>query len=747
MTVDTSNCEQEPIHIPGFIQPHGMLFVLDEPQLAILQASDNTLPHFGKSASELLGVPLSEILDTASLGLLNEALAGGQIGSSALHVFSTMVGNEEFHGLAHRFDGLLILELERAVRDGVVSFQNLYSLVSGAVSRLERAPNVSELCHLAVREMRQLTRLDKVMIYLFDEDYVGTVVAEDRAPDMDAYLGLRFPASDIPPQARALYLLNKLRLISDVHATPVVITPTSNPRTGRSLGLSYSMLRSVSPIHIEYLKNMGVGASMSVSIVRNGKLAGLFACHHRGAKYLSHEVRTACEFLGQVLALQLDARERDAAREQKLRLLNINAELLAGMTQTKNYADGLAAREAELLELAGATGAAIRLENRCILLGKTPEKAQVDQIAEWFGAQHQGAVAIVATSSLPAQLPSAAAFSDKACGVLAISTSQVQGNSILWFRPEVVQTIHWAGNPNKPVETGSGRLHPRQSFEVWKEAVHLQSAPWDEAEVEAATQLRAAIVGIVLRQAEERALLSTELMRSNQELEAFSYSVSHDLRAPFRHILGFANMLEKRAGPALDATSCRYLSTICESANYAGTLVDNLLAFSRMGRSELRLSTVDMARLFEEMRSGLASEIGERQIKWQIESLPIVHGDLAMLRLVVQNLLSNAVKYTSGREIATICVTCREEAHEWVFEVRDNGIGFDMSYAGKLFGVFQRLHRAEEFEGIGIGLANTRRIVARHGGRTWGEGVIDGGATFGFSLPKTPLRRQVGEKL
>jgi light-regulated signal transduction histidine kinase (bacteriophytochrome) len=745
MAVDITTCDREPIHIPGFIQPHGMLLALCESDLTILQASDNTALHLGRAASELLGATLAQVLGEARVQLLGHALSQGQVGAAPLHVFSARLGGEEFHALAHRHDGILILELERAVEAGAVSFQNLYSLVSAAVSNLEGAPDAGELCRRAVREVRQLAGLDKVMVYLFDEEFNGTVVAEDRAEHLDAYLGLRFPASDIPRQARDLYLRNRLRLISDVHSVPVPIIPTPNPQTGRSLDLSYSMLRSVSPIHIEYLKNMGVGASMSVSIIQDGRLAGLIACHHSGPKYLPFEVRAACEFLGQVLALQLSARERTQDREQMLRLSAINSRLLEGMAGADDYISGLAARKDELLELASAHGVAICTESDSVLLGETPAEAQVNEVVAWLAQQGRE---VLATDSLSQEHPAAGEFSDRASGVLAISVSEVHHNFIVWFRPEAVQSVSWAGNPNKPVEEGEpgGRLHPRHSFEVWKETVRARSLLWRDFEVEAARELRAAIVGIVLRQAEQRAQLSTELERSNQELEAFSYSVSHDLRAPFRHILGFSNMLEKRLGDGLDATNRRYLNTIVESATYAGTLVDNLLAFSRMGRAEMRLGTIDMAQLVKETRRELEGEWSGRAVEWRVGPLPTVRGDVAMLRLAVQNLLSNAVKYTRGREQAVIEVDSWSEAREQVFRVRDNGVGFDMAYSNKLFGVFQRLHRAEEFEGTGIGLANTRRIVLRHGGRTWAEGVPGEGASFYFSLPDTPLAPQAGER-
>ncbi|HEV8201180.1 MAG TPA: ATP-binding protein [Candidatus Polarisedimenticolia bacterium] len=228
-----------------------------------------------------------------------------------------------------------------------------------------------------------------------------------------------------------------------------------------------------------------------------------------------------------------------------------------------------------------------------------------------------------------------------------------------------------------------------------------------------------------------------EAQAANRELEAFAYSVSHDLRAPLRHIGGFVDLLERHARAALDDTGRRHLGRIADAARRMGNLIDDLLSFSRMGRTELRRAEVDLAALVEEVRREVTTGIPDRRITFDIGPLPAVHGDPAMLRVVLTNLLSNAVKYTAPRAEARIEIRALQAAGETTILVRDNGVGFDPRYASRLFGVFQRLHRQEEFEGTGIGLANVQRIVARHGGRTWAEAAPDRGATFHFTLPES----------
>jgi light-regulated signal transduction histidine kinase (bacteriophytochrome) len=734
--LDTRTCDQEPIHIPRSIQPHGVLLAVRAGDWQIAVASANLSELTGRPLEECLNRPLASVLGGACAALVQQATEAGMLSHHVCALgnfdFDSATGPQRLSLLAHRMNNLVVLEMEPAL--GEASFATLHMLVQGVVVELGRSESVEQLAQIAASELRRLTQFDRVLIYRFDEQWNGLVVAEDRNDELPSYLDLRFPASDIPRQARELYRLNRLRLIADANYQPVPLVPPQLPENNQPLDLSHATLRSVSPIHLQYMRNMETMCSMSISILRDDQLWGLISCHNRQPRHVSFQVRTACDYLGQVLSLQLASREHAAEFRQRIELKSLQSELLQHMAADDDFVTALSSQSKNLLRYVRATGAAILFENRCVLMGRTPTEAQVRGLAQWLSETHSDD--LFQTDCLSQAYAPAAEYVSIASGLIAMSISKRHANYVLWFRPEVVQTVKWGGDPRKPVETDGRQLNPRRSFETWKEAVRTHSLPFDSVEVEAAVELRNAIVGIVLHKAEELGELMDELQRSNKELEAFSYSVSHDLRAPFRHIVGYAQLLREQAESRLGSEERRFLDMITESAQFAGALVDDLLAYSRVGRLTYQMQGVDQGQLLQDvLRESVVVEDPGR-VRWSIAPLPCTTCDPIMLRLVWENLISNALKYSRSRAVAEIEVGVVDESDQFVFHVRDNGVGFDMAYAGKLFGVFQRLHRMEDFEGTGIGLANVRRIIARHGGRTWAEGQPEVGATFYFTLPK-----------
>lgn len=734
--VDLAECDREPIQIPGCIQPHGALIAARLADSELLHVSANVETFLGCPPESMLGEPLFSALPPAITHPLQSALRDGRLTDRPSLVadrLQTLRG--ECSLLAHQHADLLFVEFELRDPSAAPDPNDLFSLLAQYADRLGQAAEQRELLQAAAEEVRRLTAFDRVLVYQFDADQHGTVLAEVRNERLPSYLNQRFPGSDIPQQARELYRTNRLRLIptADYQAVPVV--PTLRPDTGQPLDLSYAALRSVSPVHLEYMRNMRTAASFSTSILVDGRLWGLIACHHVEPKGVLFPVRAACDVLTQMLSWQLAARERMAQLASTARRKSLHTDLLTHLGERADWRAALQELPRPLLDLTDAQGVALVEAGEVWQAGVTPKPEQTLGLAAWLD-ESSGAEPFV-SDSLAAVYPPAADYAPSGSGLLSLELSQFRRSRVLWFRPELVQTVAWAGDPRTSERPGpeTGRIHPRQSFAAWQEMVRGRSAPWEPGAIEAAVEFRAAVVAVILRRAEELAALTSDLQRANRELEAFSYTVSHDLRAPFRHITGYSQLLKEREAERLSETGRHYLQSVVESAEYAGRLVDYLLSFAQVGRTALRYAWLDLRGLVDDTVRELGTEIGDRRVEWRIGLLPKVWADPILMKLVLQNLLSNALKFTQRQEVAQIGVQCATAADQHVFSVSDNGVGFDMRYVDKLFGMFQRLHRMEEFEGTGVGLAHVRRILERHGGRTWAESKPGVGATFYFSLP------------
>jgi light-regulated signal transduction histidine kinase (bacteriophytochrome) len=738
-SVDLSTCAKEPIHIPGSIQPHGLLLGLDEDaDLPVVVCSRNTGQHLGMEPDDLLGKGLADVLDEQSVATVRESLALEDPATANPLRLAPASGDAAFDGILHRTGGLAVLELERARHAETVPFKDFYHLVRRSLNRLQRADTLEELYRQGARAVRAITGFERVMIYRFDEDWNGAVVAEELEEGLYPYLGLHWPSTDIPSQARELYRRNWLRLIANSDYEPVPLVPGENPKTGKPLDLSDSVLRSVSPVHIQYLKNMGVRSSMSISLIQGGQLWGLIACHdHHEPNYVPFVVRQACEYLGQTLSLLISEMKAQQERNVALERDAVRQKLLDDMQRADDFVKPLLEGDPSMMDVIEASGAAVLTNGRLEISGDTPSAAQIHALADWLSTHMQGE--LFRTNELPSHFEQAEEFKDTACGIVAATLSRTEKEYLLWFRPEKVRTVDWGGDPNKPVEpTPEGQqLNPRESFEKWTQEVRGTSRPFTELDEAAADHLRINVVDMTIHHAaRELQRLNRELERKNSELDSFAYIASHDLKEPLRGLFFHARTVIRDFAEELPEEGQRKLDRIMSLSERMSELIDSLLHYSRLGRADLEVGSCDLEQVLAESLDMHKESLEQRDIETSVGELPATQCDPVKMREVFNNFISNAIKYADGDKAEKRL----EFGHEHVdgelrYFARDNGIGIPEKDVERVFDIFKRLHGRDEYGGgTGAGLTIVRKIVERHGGRVWAESTKGEGTTFWFTL-------------
>ncbi|HEY9058509.1 MAG TPA: HWE histidine kinase domain-containing protein [Aurantimonas sp.] len=494
--VDLSNCDREPIHLLGRIQEFGFLVAVTTDWM-IRHVSVNIADFVGRSADELLGDPLGTIVPASTMHAVRGRLQvlSGNEGSERIFAIDVFQNGQYFDIAIHLSDDSVVLEFEPASSRRAT---NSGALVKAMIQRVQKAGDLSTLYRECVRQLRAVSGFDRVMLYRFHDDGAGAVIAESVRGGYEEFLGLNYPASDIPKQARALYIRNQIRIIANVRADPVAITPALSP-DGKPLDLSLSVLRSVSPIHIEYLKNMGVTASMSISIVIDGHLWGLFALHHYAARHLPMELRSAIELFGQMVSFVIEGRIQRQRREADESARDLHDSYIAKIVAATPSVTALTDHVEDLREFIACDGLAVWAQGEARTFGQCPEPHEIALLSRFLNRASPSR--IYATDRLSETCPGAEAFTDRAAGVLAIPISRTPRDYILFFRKELVQTVTWAGDPGKE-DTVTGpngpRLTPRKSFEVWKETVVGRSLGWTESERKSAEALRISLMEVLL---------------------------------------------------------------------------------------------------------------------------------------------------------------------------------------------------------------------------------------------------------
>jgi two-component system, chemotaxis family, sensor kinase Cph1 len=739
----------EAVHMASSIQPHGVLLVLSDPELVVLQASANTQDYLGVLPHDLLSQPLGMLLHKAEIAMIDQELErlsnldSDRFSHSSLQVW---VREQCFNATLYRTTDTIILELEPTIAPPEIQPLQLHTWMKHTIAQLRHVPDRVEFLQLATLQIRSFTGFDRVMVYQFDAQGAGEVVAEAKQNDLLPYLGLHYPATDIPEPVRTLYRRGMVRYIPNLRAQSVALVPTKNPVTYQPLDLSVSVLRSVDPCCIEYHQNMNVAAILVIALTQGERLWGLISCHHSVPKPVSYLVRESCELLAQLITSELANKVNTEEFNYLTKVRSLQSEFIQSIAQADDLKQALINPAPRLLDLVGAQGAAICLEEDITRVGTTPAPEQIEALVHWLDAQcHISHSPLFYTDSLPKLYPEAAALKDGASGLLMLQISKVRRYAILWFRPEVLQTVNWAGDPNSSLTVaadGSITLCPRKSFERWQQIVRFTALPWKPCEIENALDLRSAIVGIVLKKADELARVNQELERTIQELDSFAYAASHDLKEPLRGIHNFSHLLLKGYSEVLDEVGQSRLQTLIRLTRRMESLINALLKFSRLGQTELHLQPSDLNQLLHQLVEELPISHPDLRTEIRIpRSLPAVNCDPILMHEVLVNLISNAIKYNDKpQQWIEIGYTEGDRATLCTFYVRDNGIGIRERHFNSIFRLFKRLHEQHLFGGgTGAGLTIAKKIIERHGGQIWVESTYGEGSVFYFTLETTKL--------
>jgi chemotaxis family two-component system sensor kinase Cph1 len=753
--LDISNCDSEPVRTPGCVQAHGALLVVRLSDLCIVQVSDNVKVVLGQTVEAILHERISIVIGADGEERLLALLTRQQSDCNPLYLL-TLPGH---HGdcttaaldvTAHTIDGVAILEFESTGRLDPVNADS-YSLVRRTIARLQTANSLLHLCTMAAEEIRHLTGMDRVMVYKFHPDGHGEVFAESKRADLAPWIGMHYPAEDIPKPARALFSKTWLRPIPDMSDALAEMVPLANPDTNRALDMTYCYLRGVSKMCTEYYRNMGVAATLTMSIRRGDQLWGLFSCTYSAApKYLSYRVRAACEFLAQLVSVQHNATEDKEHAHYRQALDRVHQQLLA-LAARDGSVSALVGAKPSLLDGIDATGVALYVDGQWSFAGSTPSPAQVQALGKWLvhGETVFLASPVYTTDNLARDYSPAAAFANVASGLMAFQVLPQARDLVLWFRPETMQTVKWGGNPHdKPMVPGPNgpRLTPRASFEAFVESVRNRSLPWKQVELDAAAKLQAQLTELVTTVVDQRSRLDEELMRTNSVLEAFKSATTRGLIEPLRGIRQYASQLQDDVTlPAGDSSANR--EHMLRLASRMDALLDSLLYFSTVGTGST-MELVDMNEIVAEAVEMVCRSTGSKLNLTMPCPLPLIVCHRNWVLEILVNLVSNAMHFNdhSPQRVVIGAISANEvhvrpgcpdsERNNTIYYVADDGIGIDPRSFAQIFKLFKRLHGREEYGGgTGTGLTVVRKLVGRHGGKVWLTSTPGEGSTFYFTLP------------
>ena len=637
-SVDLSNCDREPIHVLGTVQPFGFLISLTADWL-VSRVSANSAQFIGLTPDDMLGKPIAALLDGEAIHALRNRITLLRGPDSVERLFSIplIAGGPPFDVAVHFSGQLVVVEAEPASHDEMEASSTVRSMVA----RLAQAEGMTAFLRDGARQVRALTGFDRVMVYRFADGGDGEVVAEALKPGIDSFFGLHYPASDIPAQARALYLRNIFRIIADVKAPPVPVVPALDP-TGAALDMSLCLTRAVSPIHIEYLGNMGVGASLSISIIVEGKLWGLFACHHYAPRLPTFAQRSAAELFGQIFSMMLESRERAETATYEGKARQVADRLLSAVAQDHDLLTNARWLGDIIFDTIPADGVGVYIDGQMTFSGLAPDASAFVAIVSMLN--RVAASQVYTTDSLSSVLPEAAAYADRVSGVLAIPLSRRPRDYVVLFRAEQLRSVRWAGNPEKEIEYGPNgpRLTPRKSFESWSQLVKGVALPFLPAELRVAEALRTALLEVILRMSDSA---DAERQRAHEKQELLIAELNHRVRNILSLIRGLLSQTRDSARSVDE---------------FIGTLESRVHALAR-AHDQITADRWSPARLYDLIEVESGAYLGERSDRVQLSgpNVLLTPGCFTVLALVIHEMLTNAAKYGALSDSGTVKIDWR----------------------------------------------------------------------------------------
>ncbi len=718
------NCDQEPIHICGEVQEYG--FLLGSQDSKITFYSENILDFFSVDSDFLLGRDIRILFADLGIDVNWDNFSDNEI--LAIQHFSFK--NEEYTLSIHTHKGFTFFEIEKVLPNHKINKEY------AAIQKILRNSNEENIWKILLEEVQQIIDFDRAMIYQFLYDGSGQVIEELVKPNLDSYLDLHYPESDIPAQARALYLKNPVRITSHVSGKTYPIIGIIQKE---DIDLTYCVTRASSPVHIQYLKNAQVEASFSTSIIVNGELWGMVACQNSEPKHLDLQSRLLVETLTRTSANAFASfRSLETLQEyQRINLNNIT--LRQNLLNDESFGKALENNINDIMNTCDADGIIIKINNEILTAGKTPNNSDIEKIIDWSRENNHNFEENIYVSNTFCRTITDLENSETSCGIIISELGNNTSDMLIWLRKEQGQKIKWAGKPEKQTtsEIKDGveiiKFSPRKSFEVWKEYVKGTSLPWKIKEIESAKWITSVILKASHTKSSQIQDLNNQLKELNGELDSFSHTISHDLNTPLTVIKLNAQLAKKLPDPE---NVHKTLDNIISQVDTMSAMILNVLELSKIKKSEIELKSIQVDAMITKVVEDSKISFESPHTDIIIQNTPEVLGDQTMVYQVFGNVIGNAVKYSSKSEKPKVKIIGEIADNVVIYKITDNGIGIDQKESKKMFKIFSRMNNAKEFNGNGVGLSIVHHLMEKMGGKISYESESGKGTTFILKFQK-----------